>query len=131
MSLLTYAAAGEDAPNAVKIDPVADLTKTISGQSIVLPPGEIEVLASIYNIPPGMVLPVHRHRYPRYGYVLSGQLQVMNQETGKVSRFSVGDFVSESVGQWHTGTNPGSVPLKLLVIDQAPRGETNVELKKQ
>lgn len=131
MSLLSFTAAAQDQSHAVTIEPIADITKTIGDQPIILPRGEIEVVASIYNIPPGADLPVHRHGYPRYGYVLEGQLQVTNEETGKTSTFSVGDFVSESVGQWHTGTNPGSSLLKLLVIDQMPKGESNVELEKQ
>ncbi|MGO7689937.1 cupin domain-containing protein [Rhizobium ruizarguesonis] len=103
---------------------------TISGQQLKLPGGDVEVAVSVYDIPPGAALPEHRHASPRYGYVLSGKLRVSNSETGKTQDFEAGDFVIESVGQWHRGSNPSTEPLKLLVIDQSPNGEANVELRK-
>lgn len=118
-----------DAQDKVVVQSVAKLTTTISGQPIAVPMDNVEVTVSVYEIPPGSALPQHRHPHARYGYVLSGQLRVTNSETGKVSDFSTGDFVVESIGQWHSGTNPGQLPLKLLVIDQAPQGAANVEVR--
>jgi quercetin dioxygenase-like cupin family protein len=116
----------------VVVDAVAQTDKTISGQSIKLPGGNAEVAVSIYNIVPGATLPIHRHKYPRYGYILSGELEVTNEETGKSMRFGPDDFVVESIEQWHKGTNPGTVPLRLLVIDQIPKGATNnVEVRRK
>ena len=113
------------------VKPIAKVLTTNSGQPIVLPSGEVQVTASIFEIPGGASLAVHRHPFPRYGYVLSGALSVTNAETGQSTRFSSGDLVIEAVGQWHSGMNPGKEPLRLLVIDQAPRGATNTELQKQ
>jgi quercetin dioxygenase-like cupin family protein len=50
---------------------------------------------------PGATLPVHKHPYPRYGYVLTGRLCVTNMETGQSDIYEPGDFILESVGQWH------------------------------
>jgi quercetin dioxygenase-like cupin family protein len=121
--------ATESLAQDVVVKPIAKFTTTVSGQPIQLPNHDAEVTASIYEIPAGVSLPQHRHSYPRYGYVLSGTLEVKNAETGKTSLFSAGDFVVESINQWHSGENPGTDTLRLLVIDQTPNGEKNVELR--
>lgn len=118
------------AQDKVIVSPVSKFSTTLTGQSIQLPPGEVEVNVSVYDIPPHAALPEHRHPYPRYGYVMSGKLRVSNTETGKTSEFSAGQFIVESINQWHKGENHGDERLKLLVIDQSPKGATNVEAKK-
>lgn len=119
-------AAGHSAEGVV-VKQVAKLEATVTGQPIVLPQAPSEVSVSIYEISPAAQLPEHRHPFPRYGYVLAGQLRVTNAETGKVADFKVGDFVVESLNQWHTGSNPGTKNLKLLVIDQTLTGVGNLE----
>jgi quercetin dioxygenase-like cupin family protein len=113
----------------IVVTPVARTTSTMSGQAIQLPAENPELSVSIFEVAPGAVLPQHRHFYPRYGYVLSGHLRVRNAETGVVHDFHAGDFAVEAYGQWHSGENPGDVPLKLLVMDLVPAGIVNVELK--
>ncbi len=111
----------------VVVTPVTRTTTTMTGQPIALPDGNPEVTVSIYEIPPGARLPQHRHPSIRYGYMLSGRLQVTNADTGTVSDFRQGDFIVESLGQWHSAVNPGNEAIRLLVIDQAPVGATIVE----
>lgn len=128
LTLLIAASFGAaHAEDRVVVTPVAKLTTTISGQPIVLPTDNPQVTVSVYEIAPGASLPQHRHLYPRYGYVLSGKLRVTNADTGKVADFAAGGFIVESLDQWHSGANPGTEPLRLLVIDQAPAGVNNVE----
>lgn len=103
---------------------------TSSGQPIVLPQKDPQIVVSIYDVAPNARLPVHKHPYPRYGYVLSGELQVTNMETGRSDTYKPGDFILESVGQWHTGANIGGKPLKLLVIDIVEKGQTNTVIRK-
>lgn len=117
-------------PAEVSVEPIFHSGKTIAGQPIKLPRGAIAVSVSIFTIQSGASLPVHRHAYPRYAYVLSGELTVSNKETGKSQTFHSGDTVIESVAMWHSGSNPGKEPLKLLVIDQAPEGAETTEVKK-
>jgi quercetin dioxygenase-like cupin family protein len=102
---------------------------TMSGQPINLPTGEIEVIASLYSIPPGEELPFHRHSYPRYGYVLSGELTVKNDATNHTKIFKKGEFAVEAIQQWHKGISSGVLPLELLVIDQLPPGANNIEIR--
>ena len=104
---------------------VLEADSTISGQPIVLPQGDVQLLVSTYEIAPGASLPEHQHPFMRYGYVLEGVLAVTNLETGVTRTFKAGECVVESLGQWHKGANPGSGPLKILVFDQVPRGRTN------
>jgi quercetin dioxygenase-like cupin family protein len=104
-------------------------TITSSGQPIVLPQKDAQIVVSIYDMAPGAILPVHKHLYPRYAYVLSGTSRVTNMDTGQSDTYGVGDFALESVGQWHMGASIGSAPLKLLVIDFVERGQTNTVLR--
>jgi quercetin dioxygenase-like cupin family protein len=115
----------------VTITPLLSSTVTSSGQPIVLPQKNAEVAVSIYDVAPGAALPVHKHPYPMYAYVLSGNLRVTNTETGRSNTYKAGDFILESVGQWHTGANIGDEPLKLLVINIVEKGQSNTVLQRQ
>jgi quercetin dioxygenase-like cupin family protein len=116
----------------VKVDPLLSTSVTSSGQPIVLPHGHVKVITSMYEVPPGAKLPEHKHNYPRYGYLLSGELRITNIETGKSATYKPGDFIIESLGQWHKAENAGTEPIKLLVIDQVAKGQSNnTVLRKQ
>lgn len=114
----------------VVVKPLVSTTTTATGQPIVLPQKNAEVLVSTYEIPAGATLPVHRHPFPRYAYVLGGTLEVTNVESGKSNIYKPGDFVIEMIGQWHQATNRGAEPVRLLVIDQVEQGAQNTELRK-
>lgn len=102
-----------------------------SGQPIILPQGEAQVTVSIYDIPAGANLPEHRHPFPRYGYVLAGNLRVMNTDTAMEQDYKPGDFILEAVGQWHKATAVGTGPVRLLVIDMVEQGKTNNTILKK
>ncbi len=89
--------------NLVVVKPVMSSSVTATGQPVVLPRGHVQVIASTYDIAPGAVLPVHKHPYPRYAYVLAGTLQVIYDDDGKTETYKQGDFILEAVGQWHHG----------------------------
>lgn len=127
---LMLLAAPLHAESQVVVKPVLSTTVTSSGQPIVLPQKDAQVVVSTYEIAAGAALPEHKHPFPRYGYVLTGNLRVINDETGKTEDYKTGDFILESVGQWHRGINTGSEPLKLLVIDIREKDQPTVELKK-
>lgn len=127
----SIAAAALDSTPAAKVvvTPLASVTETASGQPIVLPQKDVQVLVSSFEIPPGAKLPVHMHPSARYAYVLEGQLEVTNVDTGKSTSYKKGDFIVEMIGTWHQGANVGSEPVKLLVIDQVEKGTSNTVLK--
>jgi quercetin dioxygenase-like cupin family protein len=92
------------------------------GQPISFPQGLGQIAVSMYEIPVGARLPVHEHPASRIGYVLNGAIQVTNAETGETHTFRKGEAILELVGIWHTGSNPGTEPTKLLVIDLQAKG---------
>ena len=113
----------------VVVTPVKTTTVTSTGQPLILPRKNVEVSASVYDIAPGATLPVHKHPFARYAYVLAGTLQVTNVDTGKSDVFKAGDFVVEMIDQWHRGSNIGADPVKLVVIDQIEAGAEATVLK--
>jgi quercetin dioxygenase-like cupin family protein len=116
--------------NDVTVTQVLSTTMTSSGQPIVLPRNDAQIIVSIFEIVPGATLEVHNHPCPRYGYVLAGTLRVDNLDTGQADTYNTGDFILESVGQWHSGTNIGDEPLKLLIIDMVDKGHSNTVLRR-
>jgi quercetin dioxygenase-like cupin family protein len=129
LRVVHFASAGTGAKD-VTVTELLSTAVTSSGQPIVLPQKDAQIIVSTYDVVPGASLPVHKHPHPRYAYVLSGNLRVTNVETGKKDIYKPGDFILESVEQWHTGANIGSEPVKLLVIDIVEKGQTNTVLHK-
>lgn len=124
----TVAAGAAGAPAPVTT-PVLTTTTTITGQPIVVPANP-EVRVNTVTFAPGARLPVHKHLYPHYVYVLDGTLHVTNVETGKSFDVKQGTFFAEMTGTWHYGENTTSTPIRLLVIDQVPQGtKTNTVVK--
>lgn len=125
MTAFAYSA---DAPK-VTVEPVISTDTTVIGQPIVMPK-DPTLVATVATFPPGSRLPVHRHPYPHYGYMLEGELTVVNEETGKRFTIRKGEFLVEMNDTWHYGENDGKEPVKLLIVDHLPKGVTsNVVLK--
>ena len=123
-----YAASAADAPK-ITIEKVIDTDKTVNGQPIVMPK-DPALVVTVATFPPGSRLPVHKHPYPHYGYMLEGVLTVTNTETGKSFDIRKGEFLVEMNDTWHYGQNNGKTNVKLLIIDHLPKGVTsNVVLK--
>ena len=100
-----------------------------SGQPIRFPSTNGHVDAAIYEIPPGTVLPLHKHPFPRMGYFLAGTLKVTNAQTDDVVFYVAGDFALESVDRWHRAENVGTETVRLLVIDLIETGGDNTVLE--
>jgi quercetin dioxygenase-like cupin family protein len=49
---------------------------TVSGQPIVLPQPDVQLIVSRFVIAPGATLPVHEHPAQRYAHVLAGHPRV-------------------------------------------------------
>ncbi len=109
----------------VIVTPLLNTLTTASGQPIILPKGRARLIVSTYEIAPGVKLPVHRHLYPRYAYVLDGQLRVTEVKTHRKFDYKKDEFAVEMVGPEHFGENTGKTPLRLLVIDIVPRNVNN------
>jgi quercetin dioxygenase-like cupin family protein len=80
------------------------------------------------EIEPGGQTGRQRHTVPTFIYVLEGTL-VTNSEGGRVGVAGVqyhaaGQSYSDPVGVWHNHSNPGSTPVKyLLLFLSTPGGE--------
>jgi len=93
-------------------------------------PANPHVLVTITTIAPGAHLPRHVHPYARYAYILEGTITVTNLETHQTYVQKAGDFVVDLHNQLHEAMNAGSVPVKVLTIDQVPAGvASNMVLK--
>lgn len=125
LACLGDAAAGNAAN--VKVTPVLTTTKTATGQPLVLPNQNPQVIVTTMEIAAGAKLARHMHPFARYAYVLQGEVTV-EYEGGQRQTFRTGEFIVEAIGVWHFGTNTGTVPLRLLVIDQVEAGKSNTTL---
>lgn len=119
-----------DPGQPVAVTPILTTTQTAADQPIVLPQEDVHVTASRYEIAPGATLPVHKHPYQRYAYVLAGTLEVTDVESGKTTTYKPGDFIVEVVDRWHQGRNVGTDKVELIVIDQVA-GDAQQTILKQ
>ncbi len=111
---------------AVVVSPVLDTRTTATGQPIVLPQRDVELIVTRYVIQPGASLPIHKHPYQRYAYMLSGELKVTvtapGADAGRTFDYKAGDLIAEMRDEWHFGAAVGDAPAVLLVIDQVEAG---------
>jgi quercetin dioxygenase-like cupin family protein len=100
--------------------------ETMSGQPLNRPPTPFQLSVTRLDLPPGHVIPCHRHTHPRYVYVQQGNLEVTNHDVGKVYEFEEGDVAVESIGQWHQGLVTSKEERTILVaFEQVPPGGDN------
>ncbi len=124
-ALAASAALGADAPPQPGRQ-ILLATQTASGQPIPSPGGPLQVTATISELAPGEATIVHKHPLLRYDYILEGRLQVTNFVTGKVDDAVAGQFVVDPIDQWHQGKAMDGKRVRLLVIDTAPAGRSNL-----
>jgi quercetin dioxygenase-like cupin family protein len=120
---------GPAATPAPRITVATRANATITGQPLGLPPSPWETVISVTDLPPGGVLPMHKHPWPRYAYVDRGRLSVTYEAAGLTREFGPGEAVVEAIDQWHEGRVVGTQPVRLIVLDQLPPGATNVVLR--
>ncbi|HEY9216099.1 MAG TPA: cupin, partial [Ancylobacter sp.] len=91
MALFALTAQAADKPPIV-VTKLFTGTQTNTGQPIILPQKNVEVIVSTYDIAPGAVLPQHEHPFARYAYVMAGTIEVTNTEVGTTKTYKTGDF---------------------------------------
>lgn len=109
-------------------------TNTVSNQELLrttrswdghpLPPypkGQPEVSVRKIVIPPKTHLPLHKHPVINAGVLLRGRLTVV-KENGETLQLTAGDPISEVVGTWHYGINPGRIPAEILIVYAGVQG---------
>lgn len=118
--------AAQEPPPPAASTTLARTGSTITGQPISLPPAPFEVVFTRTVLPPGGVLPMHKHPWPRYALVESGRIRVRYEAAGIEREFGPGDALIETVDEWHEGATIGAEPVRILVIDHVPPGQTNL-----
>lgn len=79
------------------------------------PQGKPEVTILKIKIPPGAVLPLHKHPVINAGVLFSGELTVVTEE-GKTLQLKAGEALVEVVNTWHYGKNEGNKPAEIMVF---------------
>jgi quercetin dioxygenase-like cupin family protein len=74
-------------------------------------------------------LPWHHHPIPNVGYVLSGELTITDQATGKKQTFKQGEAFAESVDDVHRGMAGAQPATILLIYSGTPGTATSVPEK--
>lgn len=85
------------------------------------PKGQPEVSVRKIIIPPKTRLPLHKHPVINAGVLLRGRLTVV-KENGETLHLSAGDPISEVIGTWHYGINPGRTPAEILIVYAGVQG---------
>lgn len=77
--------------------------------------GKPEITILRITIPPGAVLPLHKHPVINAGVLLSGELTVV-AEDGSTLQLKAGEALVEVVNTWHYGKNAGNKPAEIMVF---------------
>ena len=102
--------------NGVEVHVLSKTTSSWDGKQLpsrAIDKPEITVLR--ITIPPGALLPMHKHPVINAGVLLSGELTVVTEE-GKTLHLRAGEAIVEVVDTWHYGKNEGSVPAEIIVF---------------
>ena len=106
--------------------PVLQSGVTNAGGAVTYPATDsAEVTALRIDIGPGGETGRHMHMYPAFVYVLEGAVDV-EIEGSMGHSYKAGDSFLEATNMWHNGKNPGSVPVKLLVVFAGVHGKPNL-----
>lgn len=109
--------------SVIKVTPLVKTTTTSANQPIAYPVTDHpEVTAVRVVIPPGAQTGWHKHPFPCYGYILSGELDV-ELEGGKVNHCKAGEALVEAVNVLHNGTNKGTEPVTLVMFVMGEKGQ--------
>jgi quercetin dioxygenase-like cupin family protein len=115
---------------APTVTPVISTDKTVIGQPIEVPQHPT-VVTTIVTFQPGDKTAVHKHPFPHFGYMLEGTLTLVNTATGKSFDVKPGEFLVEMMNTYHYGENRGTVPARILIIDELPAGVTTNSIAKE
>jgi len=99
--------------------------QTVVGETIRYPSGDARVTASIVTLAPGARTIAHRHGVPMFAYILDGELTVDYGDKGK-RIYKTGDTLMEAMAVTHSGTNTGTVPVRILAVYMGATGASDV-----
>lgn len=109
----------------IKMTPLLETVTTLTGQKLEYPGKNPQVTVTLAEIPPGAAVGWHEHPNLRYVYVIEGTLTI-EMEDGTKRVFPAGTIFVEAVRTRHRGLNSGTTPVKVLFIDHAEAGQSNM-----
>jgi quercetin dioxygenase-like cupin family protein len=114
---------GQGYKKQVQVTPLLRATITSAGQPIVYPMSEDPgVTAILVEIPAGAETGWHKHPFPCYAYILSGEIFV-DVQGGTTNHFMAGQAFAESVNMFYNGRNPRLEPVRLVMFVTGEKGE--------
>lgn len=112
-------------PTVAPVPLLTEQRTTVLDQQVAYPTElPAEVSSSIITLVPGQSTGMHRHDAPLYAYILSGTLTV-TYDGGVTKVYKPGTALLEAVGTAHNGTNRGTVPVRILVVNMGADGVAN------
>ena len=115
--------------NQAQVTKLAETTTSWNGDTLpAYPAGQPKITVLKFVIPPKVRLPNHFHTLINSGYMLKGELTVIdvNNETLLLKE---GDVIVELVNKIHHGVNNGDVPVELVVFYAGTTELTNTILE--
>lgn len=115
--------------NQAQVTKLAETTTSWNGDTLpAYPQGQPKITVLKFMIPPKVRLPNHLHTVINSGYMLKGELTVIdvNNETLLLKE---GDVIVELVNKIHHGVNNGDVPVELVVFYAGTTELTNTILE--
>lgn len=115
--------------NQAQVTKLAETTTSWNGDTLpAYPAGQPKITVLKFVIPPKVRLPNHFHTVINSGYMLKGELTVIdvNNETLLLKE---GDVIVELVNKIHHGVNNGDVPVELVVFYAGTTELTNTILE--
>ncbi|HSB30820.1 MAG TPA: cupin domain-containing protein [Candidatus Sulfobium mesophilum] len=79
------------------------------------PKGSPELTILRIKIPPGALLPLHKHTVINAGVLLSGELTVVTEDN-RILKLKAGESIVEVVNKWHYGKNEGNTMAEIIVF---------------
>ncbi|NIP38819.1 MAG: cupin domain-containing protein [Candidatus Dadabacteria bacterium] len=126
LSMPLYAA--EDS-KGFNVDVVLTSTATMSGNPVTVPGRDnIKIEAHVVEIAPKSGIGKHSHPYPVLTYVLSGSVEVENED-GTKKTFEAGESFIEDANTWVINRNTGDETLKFLAVLYAGKDQKTFTLK--
>ncbi|MFM1877390.1 MAG: hypothetical protein RLZZ241_256 [Bacteroidota bacterium] len=114
-ALMIQTGCAQETPKT-EVTTLAETTSSWNGDVLpAYPKGQPKVTVLKFVIPPKTRLPDHYHTVINSGYVIKGELTVVDVNN-EVLYLKEGDVIVELVNKIHHGVNNGDVPVELVVF---------------
>jgi quercetin dioxygenase-like cupin family protein len=90
-------------PGEITKKPILTASASYDGTPYSYPAGQAEISLLKVVVPAYTPLPIHTHPMPNAGYVLSGSIVLVNEETEEKRIYHAGEGIPEMVGTRHSG----------------------------